>query len=241
MQNKHLYGIITGGLTLVWLWCVVSYGKLTGDSMARLFGLPVLPVTALLVGLALAAGLRWRPVRQPGEDGATPGCLLWGLMGLFVSAIALGTYFTEPIICTARDGNVCYRYGTVYETQRADGTPYRFAYRNTAAWVTDSALNVITAPGRAGGAGVSGGSAFDVMDLGDSDLAALIIILVALVLLVLASAFVPNLWVPVAALCLVGLCLSLIRIHHYDTWTPDEKPKNAPPPEVGIPSWEPNR
>lgn len=239
MGRKTFYVIVLMVMLVIFGFLLLQYDKFGFNTPARVFGIPVWLASLVVAGILVYVGANWRPVREPGEFVETPGCLFWGFIGLFFLAVALGVYFTEPIICTGQDGDVCYQYSTIYESRRNDGSTYRYTYRNSGIWVTDAVYYSTYTGSSSSYSG--GGSWLSNMDLGDSEAAMLIIILIVLVVIVLSSAFIPNMWVLACTLCLMALYLTILRLHHSEIADAnaklkheekakrDEKPKNYQP------------
>jgi hypothetical protein len=245
-------------LTIIYVYCCVQFDKAGFNTPALLCGLPVWLVAGLGAGLMLVGGSRWTPVRDPGAYGETPGWIFWLFGLLFCAALFMGTYFTEPVVCTAQDGTVCYESQTAYEVARNDGSTYNAYYRNQHTWSTwrllDNAGDAAIYSSYSGG---GGGDWLGDMDIDDSEAAVFIVVVVVIVLLVVASAFVPNLWVLACGLCLVGFYLTILRIHRQEVLYGgrklddaqgktkfDSKTKNDPlladPPPADIPTHELN-
>jgi hypothetical protein len=182
----------------------------------------------------LFGGTRYRPVVDPGEYGETPGCLFGMFIGFFLLAMFLGVYFTEPIVCTGRDGDVCYEYSTrpTYQGVRNDGSRYNYTYRNNWVWISDPYIGSSTSSYSGGGSSFSGSWLTD-LDIDDSEAAIFIVFVIVLVIIVLSSAFIPNMWVLACALCIGATYLTILRLGNSeqagkqktDGGNPIDKPK----------------
>jgi hypothetical protein len=208
-------------LTIVYIYFCITYDKAGLDTPALLCGLPVWIVAGIGAGVMLVSGANWNPVKDPGAYGDTPDWIFWLFGLLFFAALFMGTYFTEPIVCTARDGDVCYESQTAYEVRRNNGSTYNGYYRNSNTWSTwrllDNVADTAVYSGYGGGGSSGGGDGWlSNMDIDDSEAVIFIVVVVVIIMLVLASAFVPNLWVLACGLCLVGFCLTILRLHRQE-------------------------
>jgi hypothetical protein len=206
-------------LTIIYAYFCVQFDKAGLNTPALLCGLPVWIIAGIGAGVMLFAGSNWNPVKDPGAYGDTPDWIFWLFGLLFFAALFMGTYFTEPIVCTARDGKVCYESQTAYEIRQHNGNSYNGYYRNSNAWVYWRTVDNVTDAAIYSnyGSGGGGGGWLSNMDVDDSEAVIFIIVVVVIIILVVASAFVPNLWVLACGLCLVGFFLTILRIHRQET------------------------
>lgn len=205
MSRRAWYVLLLAGMVALYAFMCLKLDKFGAIAPATLCGVPVWIVTAIGLGLLLLGGTRYRPVVDPGEYGETPGCLFGMFIGFFLLAMFLGIYFTEPIVCTGRDGDVCYEYSKqpVYEGTRYDGSSYHYTYRNNWVWISDPFMDASI--------GTTGSWMSD-LDISDSEAAIFIIFVIILVIIVLSSAFVPNMWVLACALCIGATYLTILRL-----------------------------
>jgi hypothetical protein len=229
MSRRGWYILLLAGMVALYAFVCLKFDKFGATAPATLCGAPVWIVTAIALGALLFGGTRYRPVVDPSEYGSTPGCIFQIFIGFFFLAMILGIVFTEPIVCTGRDGDTCYEYGTQqsYQGTRYDGSSYRYTYRNNWVWITDSTVDST----------LSAGSLFSDMDLDDSEAAIFVVIVIVLLILVLSSAFIPNMWVLACALCIGATYLTILRLSNeeklgkrkIDEGLPPDKPKNGDP------------
>ncbi len=227
MYRRVWYIVLLAGMVAVYAFACLKFDKFGAAAPATLCGAPVWIITAIVLGAFLLGGTRYRPIVDPGEYGETPGCLFTLFIGFFFLAMFLGIVFTEPIICTARDGDACYEYGTqanaptVYNGTYNNGSHYRYTYRNSWVWITDPFVDV----------GLSGaGSWITEMDLDDSEAMIFIVIVIVLLIIVLSSAFIPNMWVLACALCIGATYLTILRLDNAEK-AGKRKTDNGEPPD----------
>ena len=227
MSRRAWYILLLAGMVALYAFMCLKLDKFGTTAPATLCGAPVWVVTAIGLGLLLYGGTRYRPVVDPGEYGETPGYLFTMFIGFFLLAMLLGVYFTEPIVCTGRDGNVCYEYSTkqpTYTGTRYDGSSYRYTYRNNWVWISDPFTNTSI---------TSSASWMSDLDIDDSEAAIFIVLVIVLIIIVLSSAFVPNMWVLACALCIGATYLTILRLSNSekagkrktDNGEPPDKPK----------------
>lgn len=224
-RKTFLIGVLIT-LSIIFGYCMVQFDKI-GNRFALLCGFPVWIVAFLVIVGTILAGMRWRPVNEPGASVETPNWLFWVFGGIFFLALWLGIYFTEPVVCTAKDGDVCYESDTAWNVRGRDGGTYTGYYRNRWVWFAGDVIDSAVSPGYYS-SGVSGGSGigdmFSKMDLDDSEAAIVIFLIILLLILAISSAFVPNLWVVVCGIALVCFFLTILRLHNSEV---QEKRKNA--------------
>lgn len=209
MSRRGWYLLILAGMVALYAFMCLKLDKFGAVAPATLCGFPVWIITAVALGLFLFGGTQYRPVVNPGDSSETPGCVLQLFIGFFFIAMFLGIVFTEPVMCTAKDGDTCYEYGT-YKGTRNDGSTYYYSYRNSWVWITDPATDIA----------IQGtGSLLDNMDFDDSEAAIFIVIVIVLLILVLCSAFIPNMWVLACALCIGATYLTLLRMSNEENAT----------------------
>jgi hypothetical protein len=229
MTRRTWYILLLAGMVALYAFMCMKLDKFGTAAPATLCGAPVWMVTAIGLGLLLLGGTRYRPVVDPGEYGETPGCLFGMFIGFFLLAMLLGVYFTEPIVCTGRDGDVCYEYGTTqptYQGQRYDGSSYRYTYRNNWVWISDPFVSSSVS---------TSGSWLADLDIDDSEAAIFIVLVIVLIIIVLSSAFIPNMWVLACALCIGATYLTILRLGNSekvgkqktDGGNPIDKPKKS--------------
>jgi hypothetical protein len=233
MSRRAWYILLLAGMVALYAFMCLKLDKFGAVAPATLCGLPVWVVTAIGLGLLLYGGTRYRPVVDPGEYGETPGCLFGMFVGLFLLAMLLGVYFTEPIVCTGRDGDVCYEYSTqpTYEATRHDGSRYSYTYRNNWVWISDPFAGTSSYSSSSSGSG----SWLTNLDIDDSEAAIFIVLVIVLVIIVLSSAFIPNMWVLACALCIGVTYLTILRLSNSeeagkrktDGGNPIDKPKKS--------------
>ena len=223
MSRRAWYILILAGMVALYAFMCLKLDKFGAAAPATLCGAPVWIVTAIGLGLLLFGGTRYRPVVDPGEYGETPGCLFGMFIGFFFLAMFLGIYFTEPIVCTGRDGDVCYEYSTqpTYQGQRYDGSSYRYTYRNNWVWISDPFVDASFA---------GTGSWMTDLDINDSEAAIFIVLVIVLVIIVLSSAFIPNMWVLACALCIGVTYLTILRLSNSEK-AGKRKTDSALPPD----------
>ncbi len=227
MPRKTFLIAVLITLSIIFGYCLVQFDKI-GNSYALLCGMPVWFLAFVAIVGFIISGMLWRPVREPGTSVDTPNWLFWAFGGIFFLALALGIFFTEPIVCTARDGDVCYESDTAWNVRNRDGGTYTGYYRNRWIWYVGDAIDTALSPqyygSRSGSSGGSGiGDLFSDMELDDSEAAIIIFLIILLVILAVSSAFVPNLWVIVCGISLVCFFLTILRLHNTEL---EEKPKN---------------
>jgi|GEM_PF-6486862 len=205
MSRRAWYILLLAGMVALYAFMCLKLDKFGATVPATLCGVPVWIVTAIGLGLLLFGGTRYRPVVDPGEYGETPGYLFTMFIGFFLLAMLLGVYFTEPIVCTGRDGDVCYEYSSqsTYQGTRNDGSRYSYTYRNNSVWISDPFISSSVS---------TSGSWLSELDIDDSEAAIFIVLVIVLVIIVLSSAFVPNMWVLACALCIGATYLTILRL-----------------------------
>ena len=226
MSRRSWYILLLAGMVALYAFMCLKLDKLGAATPATLCGAPVWIVTAIGLGLLLFGGTRYRPVVDPGAYGETPGYLFMMFIGFFFVAMLLGVYFTEPIVCTGRDGDVCYEYSRqpAYQGIRNDGSQYNYTYRNNWVWISDPFISSSVS---------TSGSWLSELDIDDSEAAIFIVLVIVLVIIVLSSAFVPNMWVLACALCIGATYLTILRLSNFekagkqktDSGNPIDKPK----------------
>lgn len=227
MPRKTFLIAVLITLGIIFCYCLVRFDKI-GNNYALLCGLPVWILAFVVIVGFVIGGMSWRPVCDPGGSVETPNWLFWAFGGIFFLALGLGIFFTEPVVCTTRDGDVCYESDTAWNVRTRDGGTYTGYYRNRWIWYVGDAIDSAVSTsnynsyyGSSGGSGI--GDLFSDMELEDGEAAIIVFLIILLVVLAISSAFVPNLWVIVCGISLVCFFLTILRLHNSES---QEKSKN---------------